>query len=346
MRFIKRIYPVLIVSLIMGMMVGPGLALAQKAQPLACAGQAGSLALPYRSTVPAGYDHDRFDTEPKSLMFSYGPFTSSFETPDDDRADSPYKGVPKWVAYEMRALMGDDGRPIHPQGAKRPTKWYELEDTAFLWSDKPDIRKRGIDASYRGFAALWNRGHMAARSHANRIAWQEGCNTHVFVNALPQFADMNQGDWLALENYAIAAANKYGRVWTIAGPIFEPDREVDVIGAPGTVPVAIPHALFKILVVEIGGRVEARAFIFPQADEDHRGNYRKCVGTPQAKYDLTHYAATVSEIEQATDLRFFNRLSAAERKQLDARSGTGPWPIETRFYDDRCGGKDDDEDDS
>jgi DNA/RNA endonuclease G (NUC1) len=318
-------------------------ALAERAAPLACAGQAGSLALPYHSAVPSGYQHDRFDTQPKSLMFNYGPFTSSFETPDDDRADSPYKGIPKWVAYEMHALLGDDGTPIHPQGAKRPTKWYELEDTAFLWTDKPDIRKRGVDAAYRGFAALWNRGHMAARSHANRITWQEGCNTHVFVNALPQFADMNQGDWLALENYAIAVANKYGRVWTIAGPIFEPDREIDTIGAPGTVPVAIPHALFKILVVEAGGKIEARAFIFPQADEDHRGIYRKCAGTPQSKYDFSHYAATVSEIEHATGLHFLNALPEAMRKQIDARSGTGPWPMETKFYDDRCGGKDDDE---
>ena len=323
-----------------------GAALAERAAPLACAGQAGSLALPYQSEVPSGYQHDRFDTEPKSLMFHYGPFTSSFETPDDDRADSPYKGIPKWVAYEMHALLGEDGKPIHPQGAKRPRKWYELEDTAFLWTDKPDIHKRGIDAAYRGFAALWNRGHMAARSHANRIAWQEGCNTHVFVNALPQFADMNQGDWLALENYAIAAANKFGRVWTIAGPIFEPDREIDTIGAPGTVPVAIPHALFKILAVETGGKVEARAFIFPQADEDHRGVYRKCAGTPQAKYDLGQYAATVTEVEHATGLRFFNALPEAARRQIDARSGTGPWPMETKFYDDRCGGKDDDDEES
>ncbi len=344
MLHLSKKHLVLVAGLVAAMTAVSEAALAQKGNPLACAGQAGSLALPYQSTVPAGYDHDRFDTEPKSLMFTYGPFTSSFETPDDDRTDSPYKGVPKWVAYEMRALLGEDGKPIHPQGAKRPTKWYELEDTAFLWSDKPDIRKRGIDPSYRGFAVLWNRGHMAARSHANRIAWQEGCNTHVFVNALPQFADMNQGDWLALENYAIAAANKFGRVWTIAGPIFEPEREIDMIGAPGTVPVAIPHALFKILAVEIGGKVEARAFIFPQADEDQRGVYRKCAGTPQAKYDLTRYAATVSEVEQATGLRFFNALPEPDRKRLDAKSATGPWPMETRYYDDRCGGKGDDED--
>ncbi|MBI3446633.1 MAG: DNA/RNA non-specific endonuclease [Magnetospirillum sp.] len=314
------------------------------AEPLACKSQGGVQALPYESAVPAGYEHDRFATMPRSLMFSYGAFTSSFETAADDKADSPYKGVPKWVSYEMHGLMGGDGKPIHPQGAKRPTKWYELSETQFLWTDKPEIRRPGIDPSYRGFATTWNRGHMAARSHANRLSWQEGCNTHTFINALPQFADMNQGDWLALENYAIAAANKYGRVWTIAGPIFEPEREVEVIGKEGTVPVAIPHALFKILAVEVKGRISARAFVFSQADEADRGQYRKCAGTPQSKYDLANYATSIASLEAATGLTFFSRLSPADKKALDADSAKGPWAIEARYWDDKCGGKDDDDD--
>jgi hypothetical protein len=330
---------VLVIGLILS---GPALAEAQK--PLMCASQAGSLALPYETPVPAGYDHDRFKTLPHSLMVSVGSFTSSFETPADDHADSPYKGVPKWVSYEMHGLMGEDGTPIRPQGAKRPKQWYELEETAFLWIGKAEVKRRGIDPSYRGFAAVWNRGHMAARNHANRLSWQDGCNTHVFINALPQYADMNQGDWLALENYAIAAANRFGKLWTIAGPVFESDREVDVIGNPGTVPVAIPHALFKILAIEVAGKIEARAFLFPQADEDQRGAYRKCVATPQSKYDLAAYATTVSAIEEATGLRFFTTLSDAQRKALDAKSGAGPWPVEAKYYADRCGGNDEDDD--
>jgi len=311
------------------------------AEPLACKGQGGVKELPYESMVPAGYDHDRFATQPRSLMFSYGSFTSSFETHEDHKADSPYKGIPKWVSYEMHGLMGADG-PIHPQGAKRPVKWYELEATDFLWTE-PRL-KPGIDTSYRGFAVLWNRGHMAARSHANRISWQEGCNTHTFVNALPQFADMNQGDWLALENYAVAAANKFGKVWTIAGPVFEPEREVDTIGKDGvTVPVAIPHALFKILVIERKGKVEARAFLFHQADEDQRGSYRKCAGTPQSKYDLATYSTSLSALEKATGLQFLTRLSDTERKTVDAASAKEPWPIEGKYWDDRCGGDDDDD---
>ncbi len=312
------------------------------ADPLACKGQGGVKELPYESAVPPGWDHDRFGTLPRSLMFSYGAFTASFETAEEYKAGSPYTGIPKWVSYEMRGLMGTDGTPIHPQGAKRPVKWYELEATDFLWKDKG--LKPGIDTSYRGFAALWNRGHIAARNHANRISWQEGCNTHTFVNALPQFADMNQGDWLALENYSIAAANKFGKVWTIAGPIFESDREIDTIGKEGTVPVAIPHALFKILVIERKGKVEARAFVFHQADEDQRGIYRKCAGTPQSKYDLTRYSTSVSALEKATGLKFLAHLSESDRRAADAVSAQEPWPLEGRYWADRCGGEDDDDD--
>ncbi|OAN48196.1 nuclease [Paramagnetospirillum marisnigri] len=314
-------------------------------KPLACTGQGGGHALPYQTQVPPGFDHDRFVTQPRSLMFEYGPFTSSFATPADEAsAESPYKGIPKWVAYEMRALLDEDGDPIHPQGARRPYKWYELDETAFVWDGRPDLRKKGIDAAYRKMAVLWNRGHMAARSHANRLSWQEGCNTHVFVNAVPQYADMNQGDWLALENYAVAAANKFGRVWTMAGPVFDPDREVDTVGQPGTTEVAIPHALFKILVIERSGKLEARAFLFPQADEDHRGQYRKCAGTPQSRYDFNEYATSIASIEAATGLRFFTALTDAQRKVLNTASASGPWAIESRFYDDRCGREDDEED--
>ena len=77
MRLVPTKYPVIIVAAVVALTVASGLALAQKPQPLACSGQAGSLELPYHSTVPAGYNHDRFDTEPKSLMFSYGPCQSA-----------------------------------------------------------------------------------------------------------------------------------------------------------------------------------------------------------------------------------------------------------------------------
>jgi hypothetical protein len=305
-----------------------------------CRSQGIGLDLPYESTVPTGWAHDRFGTEPVGeQQIQAGPFVSAFPGPAAERDGTPYQALPRWVAYEMRALVDPSGQPIHPQGAQRPSRWYELRQTTYLWEDRSDITRPGLDSSYRGFASLWNRGHLAARAHANRIAWQEGCNSHVFVNALPQHARLNQGDWLALENHAAAAANRFGRVWTIAGPVFETGRPIEFIGAPGTVPVPVPHAVFKILAIETQDGIDARAFLFPQADESQVAAYRRCAGTRQESYDLGRYAVTVSSLESLTGLRFFTRLDESTRRALDAGSAQGPWPIESHFFDDRCGGR-------
>lgn len=307
-------------------------------EDLSCRSQSGAFDLPYQSQVPPGWEHDRFGTEPAGeRQIVAGPFISAFSGPEALHSGSPYRALPRWVAYEMRALVDADGQPRHPEGARRPSRWYELRQTAFLWNDDPDIAHPGLDPSYRGFATVWNRGHLAARAHANRIAWQEGCNSHVFVNALPQHARLNQGDWLALENYAAAAANRFGRVWTIAGPVFMPDRPVETIGAPGTVPLPVPHAVFKILAIETNSGIEARAFLFPQAEDGDVAAYRRCSGTRQDSYDLAPFAVTIDRIEALTGLRFFTRLDEPARRAISSASDAALWPISPSFFVDRCG---------
>jgi hypothetical protein len=304
---------------------------------LSCKGQQGSLAFPYPSYVPAGWEHDRFGTEPREMMVVSGSFVSAFAAGEDAAAGSPYRGLPRWVAYEMRALRDADGRAIHPVGAKRPVRWYELSETRFLWDGQPGIVHAGIDPAYRGQATTWNRGHIAARSHADRLGWEEGCNSHVFVNALPQHARLNQGDWQALENYAAALANHYGRVWTIAGPVFEPGRPVERIGEPGEVSVPIPHALFKILAIETGGRVEARGFLFPQADDSDWAGYRRCSATAQDSYDFSRFAVGLGRIESAAALHLFTRLAGEARAVLLGGSAASLWPVGPEDFTDRCG---------
>lgn len=67
---------------------------------------------------------------------------------------------------------------------------------------------------------------------------------------MPQWAGFNQGMWLDLEYHAGAWANKYGAVWVIAGPIYVRGVPIQHIGNPGGVPVAVPHAMFKIVAKE------------------------------------------------------------------------------------------------
>jgi len=302
----------------------------------ACKGGAWGGHFPYPSAVPAGWEHDRFGTWPPARQVGSAAFVSAFAEGAEAAPGAPYRGLPRWVAYEMRALRGADGQALHAPGARRPSRWYELDETRFVWEADPAVDRPGLDPPYRGEGAVWNRGHIAPRAHADRLGWEEGCNSHVFVNAVPQHATLNQGDWAALENYAAALANRFGRVWTIAGPLVLPDRPVERIGAPGEVAVAIPHAMFKILVVEIDGRVEARGFVFPQADAAARALYRRCAGTPQEAYDLDRWAVPIAEIEAAGGLRFFTRLREAERAALV--SGTAPlWPVAGDDFADRCG---------
>jgi len=323
----------ILLSLLLPVLLALAPARSAPAEAPACRAQGGERTFPYPTPVPEGWDHDHFGISGGgTVMIAAGAFVSAFTDPERTDPASPYQGLPRWVAYEMRALLDAAGHPLHPGGARRPSRWYELEQTAALWRDHPERRHAGLDWSYRGFGTQWNRGHLAARAHADRLGWQEGCNSHVFVNALPEQALLNQGEWEALENHAAAAANAFGRVWSIAGPVFESGRPVETIGAPGTVPLAVPHALFKILAIETTEGVEARAFLFPQ-----NSRYHRCVATPQDSYDLGRYAVSLARLEDLTGLRFFTRLPPAQRQAVEAGSAAGPWPLAMERYPQRCG---------
>ena len=196
-----------------------------------------------------------------------------------------------------------------------------------------------IDDSYTGVGTTWNRGHLAMNSHALRIGWRKACNTHFFFNAVPQQAVFNQGDWLDLEASTGAAANKYGSVWAIAGPIFVSGTPIQTIGSSGEIPVAIPHALFKIVIKEPvgGGLPDVLAFIFDQPLTE----YVRCAsGEDAPEYDHTDNLVSVQTVEQRTGLNFFQDLAVkqAALQTFKAQTATELWLVEDRFYGVRCGG--------
>ena len=75
-----------------------------------------------------------------------------------------------------------------------------------------------VNASYSGSGDRWNRGHLAMRADANRIAPQYGCNTHVFANAVTQPPILNHGIWLRAKNYVSWMANQRGELWVVVHP--------------------------------------------------------------------------------------------------------------------------------
>ena len=207
------------------------------------------------------------------------------------------------------------------------------------------MTKDDIDDSYRGFGIgagapalggkLVNRGHLAMKAHAQRIGWRQACNTHVFVNAVPQQKEFNQGDWLDLEAYSGAAANKFGRVWVIAGPVWNNGQPIGTIGHSDTIPVAVPAGLFKILVKENPSEKlpDVLAFIYTQPRDD----YVLCSGT--STYDHTQFLVTVADIEAQTGLDFLRNVkfkNVAERTQFKDQLATALWPVEANFYGVKC----------
>ncbi len=296
---------------------------------------------PYDITPTPGYNHDRFGTEPKDRVFEFGAFVASFDGQDDDDGDGgrDLLAIPEWVAYEMKSYRQDaNGQFMKPEGRER-NKWYRFGDLSFLW-EAPGITGEGLDASYSGIGRTYNRGHLAMKLHADRIGWEQGCNTHFFVNAAPQCAGFNQGIWLDLEFLTGAWANKYGAVWVITGPIIDHTQSVETIGDAGEVPVTLPAAFFKIVVRDDldSDLPRVLAFIYPQHHPDYGtsacGNSRGCTGD----YPHERFLVSIADIEEKTDLRFFVDLDATEetRRAFKTAKAPGLWSVEDRFFGKSC----------
>ena len=309
---------------------------------------------PYQVQVAPTHDHDRYAPNEREKTKKFAAYISSFDGNDDDdgNGDPDLLAVPQWVSYELQGLRPKaDGSFEEPDiSIQRPNDWYRAPGLAFLWTDRPGVRRSRLDNSYDGIGRVWNRGHLAMADHAQRISWQASCNTHFFWNAVPQAADMNQGPWRHLEDYTAAAANKFGRLWIIAGPVFEANEPVRHIGeaSKGEVPVAVPHGMFKVVVREVGDtEVAALAFLFTQHYEQGPNDQPRpsetwvnCSGARGQGhiYDHRPRRRSVAEIEALTGLRFFP--DAANREDVLNEVPDTLWPVASRYWDPRgCAGQ-------
>jgi endonuclease G, mitochondrial len=313
----------------------------------------------YDISIPAGYQHDKWVRSDRQgdIRFEYDGYTSVFYAPNyrlGDPSVSTHLAHPYWVAHELRKYV-KNGVFAYADGFDRPNPWYELPQLSFLAS-QAGVTEPKVDKSYAGEALIWNRGHLATRNLVNRISSEAGCNSHTFANAIPQYWSFNQGDWLALENSVGALANKFGKAWAISGPVYYPGVAVETIGEPGEIKVAVPHAVFKVIVFEAGQEKNARSFLFPQpgyskvkaimaANGGRKPlmGYRNCRTTNQESYDFQPHASSLAEIERLTGLTFFAGASVEEKTALNSLSSRGLWPIEMQYFERPCGSQPHDE---
>ncbi len=196
----------------------------------------------------------------------------------------PDRLQPLWSAYRVAHADAD-------VDFERPLLYYD------------DMR---LDAEHRigrkTFGKLGgiqlNVGHMTPNEVINRqfgrLAQME---TFLMSNMSPQYASLNQGVWLKLEDSIRAIKDDPDRdhVWAIVGPVFGVDSPSIFRGVGKYVPV--PESYFCIVVdpkyypYDIPSKVHLDCFIIPQnAPTDSR---------PE------DYPATREEIEAATNLEFF-----------------------------------------
>lgn len=118
-----------------------------------------------------------------------------------------------------------------------------------------------------------DRGHMVRRrdpgwGDTRAEAQDAERDTFHYTNSVPQHKDLNQRDWVGLEDYILEAAEtKDFKISVMTGPVF---RETDqtLINQDGAEDVQIPQSFWKVAVMENTdtGKLSATGYVLTQGD--------------------------------------------------------------------------------
>lgn len=228
------------------------------------------------------YDHTKFSPACVGYEKQFRAYTTCFDTRDDD---GEAWRIPDFVSYHMKKYDGE-----LPAGPPRPSPWI-TEDSLRASDEVSRDDAYRYSQQFRSDNPNWYvRGHLAMKQHAWRLGEEADWNTHTMLNAVPQRQNFNAGIWLDLEYKSADLADALGEVWVIAGPVFLSGEPKAFIGEEGKGEslVAIPDALFKIIVTPIG----VLAYLYPQDHIDYPDK------------DHSQFQTTVSHIEHITGLKF------------------------------------------
>ena len=277
------------------------------------------------------YDHSRFSPD-TDIEREFAAFSVGFDSKDDDDGDGKpdIRRIPEWVAQHIKRTKEEC-----LDTSVRPRK---------LITDK-DLYSSGVapnDDSYRNSG--FDRGHMAAKLLAARVGKIAEWETHTVLNVVPQLPRFNQQIWRNLEDLTGAWAQIYGEIWVIQGPVFDSNSVRFTIGDSNERKVAVPDALFKIVIREKSDKEkdlspdteiklpELLVFLYPQLGPRYYGS----------KDDFQHerFLTSLSEIEALTGLHFFARegLNLNEKSLERIRSNRAKklWPTDDKKFVTEC----------
>lgn len=149
-----------------------------------------------------------------------------------------------------------------------------------------------------------DRGHLVRRrdpgwGDTDRAKAAE-LDTFHYTNSAPQHKDLNQKDWVGLEDYIMEAAeNRDFKISVFTGPVFR-DDDKRLKHQPGAEDVQIPEEFWKVAVmVKDDGSLSATGYIL-----SHGPMIRDMVETAFVLGEYRTYQVQIAKIEAETGLDF------------------------------------------
>ncbi len=264
------------------------------------------------------------------LVAGYGWSNSERQTPPADKTETTVSSVPETTddGYEIPVIMT---KGVASQVLKRYsyTTSYNKETRNPNWvgwsltaehTDGEYARKghsftedtdvpapRATYYDIRESECGYQRGHMCPAGD-NKWSYEAQEDAFLMTNICPQNGNLNQHDWKYLEESCREWAQKYGKIYIVAGPIFY-DTDYNTVGENM---VAVPDAFFKV-VLRLGKTADATkaiGFIYANQTGHHKMDY---------------YVKTVDEVEEATGMDFFRQLVDDVEDAVESRSDLEEW---------------------
>lgn len=148
-----------------------------------------------------------------------------------------------------------------------------------------------------------DRGHLVRRRDPGwgPDAQQAEIDTFHYTNSVPQHEDLNQKDWVGLEDYVLEAAETQGfKASVFTGPVFR-DSDRCLKAQPGADDVPIPEEFWKVVVmVNVStGRLSATGYVL-----SHGPMIRDLVESPFVYGRYKTYQVKIALIAAKTGLDF------------------------------------------
>lgn len=206
----------------------------------------------------------------------------------------PATRLPAWVAYKMPTPAAQNSKPLAPR------------ENAFT----PDNRVHDPVTPEAYVNSNYDRGHLAPDRAIGRGHGEEARReTYRMTNIAPQSHRLNAGPWKQLETrIAERYPARFGDVWVVCGPIYEPGKPRRTLKQD----VPVPDAFFMIVTQRDAKSGEIRT-------QAHRLEQEPTLD------DLSERLVSIDSIEKETGLNFFPKLPDDDQATLEARPAPATW---------------------